>query len=177
METAVPVYAVKDVAGYERDYKNSRISHHIDNNWKIKMDRMGFSIWPMQKQDHSLEAWVLGFVYGFIKFEDGKYKIYSTEKGDALDDYWMELSEYRDEAFDSFKRENLVGEIISLVEERQEKDGSDATKELIEDVVKNYRAKYSMIDLSQDDLKKREYDKIAELLRSEINFTAKELSR
>jgi hypothetical protein len=177
METAVPVYAVKDVAGYERDYKQSRISHHVDENWRIKMDRMEFSIWPEQKEDHSLEAWVLGFVYGFVKYEDEKYKIYSQEKGDQLDDYWMDLSSYRDESFEIFKKEGLVEETINLVESEQEKAGTEITNSLIDDVVKNYRVKFSQINLSPDELKKREYKRIADLLRSEIDFTVKELSK
>jgi hypothetical protein len=175
MEIAVPVYAVNDIEGYEKDYLNSNISHHIDDNWVTKMDRENFSIWPEQKEDHSLEAWVLGFVYNFIKFEDGVYKVYSEDKGDALDDFLTSLSEYRDEAYDIFRKDDYVTEMIGFIEEKRKKDGDDVTKKLIVDVIDNYRSKYSQINLKPDELKKREFSKIADLLRREINFTRKEL--
>lgn len=175
MEVAVPIYAVNDMEGYEKDYNNSRINHHIDENWLFRMKRENFSIWPEKKEDHSLEAWVLGFVYNFIKFDDGMYKLYSEEKGDALDDYWTHLSQYRDESFDIFKKNDHIHEIISLIEEKRKNDGEDTSKDLIKNVVSNYKDSYSQINLNPEDLRKREYSKIADLLRKEIDFTRKEL--
>ncbi len=175
MEIAVPIYAVNDIEGYEKDFLNSNIAHHIDDNWFTKMERENFSIWPEQKEDHSLEAWVLGFVYNFVKFEDGVYKVYSEAKGDALDDYLTSLSAYRDEAYDMFRKDGYAVEMIGLIEEKRKKDGEDVTKELIIDVIDNYRSKYSQINLKADELKKREFSKIADLLRREIDFSRKEL--
>ena len=175
MEVAVPIFAVYDLEGYEKDYNNSNICHHIDDNWKTKMEREDFSIWPKQKEDHSLEAWVLGFVYNFIKFEGDTYQIYSEDKGDALNDYWTDLSKYRDESFEKFRKDGYIAEIIDLVEEQRKRDGEDVTKDLIKDVISNYRDKFSQINLKPDELKKREFNKIADLMRKEINFTRKEL--
>jgi hypothetical protein len=176
MEVAVPIFGVNDVEGYEKDYNNSKISHHIDENWYTKMSRENFSIWPDQKEDHSLEAWVLGFVYGYIKFADDKYQIYSPTKGDALDDYWTELGSYRDESFELFKKESYAPEMIELIEKKRKDDGETTTMNLVKDVNLNYREKYSQINLSPEELKKAHYSKVADLLRREINFTKKELN-
>lgn len=176
MEVAVPIFGVNDVEGYEKDYNNSKISHHIDENWYTKMTRENFSIWPDQKEDHSLEAWVLGFVYGYLKFENDKYQIYSLTKGDALDDYWTELSNYRDESFDFFKRDSYTPEMIQLIEEKRKNDGETTTMNLVKDVNLNYRENYSQINLTAEELKKAHYSKVADLLRKEINFTKKDLN-
>ena len=176
MEVAVPIFGVNDVEGYEKDYKNSKISHHIDENWHTKMTRENFSIWPDQKEDHSLEAWVLGFVYGFLKFENDKYQIYSLTRGDALDDYWTELNDYRDVSFDYFKRDSYAPEIIQLIEEKRKNDGETTTMSLVKDVNLNYREKFSQINLTPEELKKPHYSKVADLLRKEINFTKKDLN-
>lgn len=177
MEMAVPIYAVNDISGYEKDYKISNINHHIDDNWLTKMDRENFSIWPEEKEDHSLESWVIGLVYKFIKFSDGKYQIQSKKKGIPRKDYWIELSEYRDDAFDLFVKEDYVSEMIDLVEEKRKQLGDEATKELLSDVIENYYRKYSQINLSDEELDKKEYSKIAELLDKEIDFTDKELPK
>ncbi len=177
METAVPVFAVNDMSGYEKEIKISNICHHIDFNWLRKMERENFSIWPEEKEDHSLEAWVFGFVYNFIKYENGKYQLYSKIKGKPLKKYWVELSNYRDDAFAEFVKNEYVPEIIEMVENKKKQMGDDASKELINDVVENYLEKYSQNNLSMDELDKREYEKIADLLSKEIDFTAKELSK
>ena len=176
MEVAVPVFAVDDIQGYEKDYKISRnISHNIDTNWKIKMDREDFSIWPHEQDDNNLEAWVLGFVYGFIKYDGGVYKIYSEKKGNPLDDFWSTLSQYRDEAFIQFKNEKYASELIKSIEEKRKKDGEASTTELIEDVRNNYRTKYAQIDLTNEELKSNPYKSVGDLVSKELVFTKNEL--
>lgn len=177
MEVAVPIYAVNDIGGYEMDYKNSRLNHHVDINWLTRMERENFSIWPEEKEDHSLEAWVMSLIYGFIKFENGSYQIQSKKKGVPRKKYWVLLSDYRDVAYERFVKDDYVTEMIELVEEKRKQSGDDSTKELMSDVVSNYYEKYSQINLSDDELDKREFAKIAELVNREIDFTDKELSK
>lgn len=182
MEAASPIFGVLDVEGYARDHdkikenSNSMI-YHIDKNWLTKMERTNFSIWPAKKEDNSLQAWVLAFGYDLIKLEPttNKYKIYSTKQGDALDGYWLELSEYRDESFDIFKRGKFIDEIISSIEAKQAQDGEQQSSGLIADIKMNYITNYAQINISRDDLKKSIYSKVADLLRKEIDFVTKEL--
>lgn len=181
MEAAVPIFGVQGVSEYEKDYnhktnrKNS-INYHIDNNWLTKMQRENFSIWPEVKEDNNLSLWVFGFVYNFIRLNEEKnYEIYSLNKGDALNDHWSELSEYRDEAFERFKAGQYADEIEQLIENKQNAEGENKTKEIILEVKENYRNRFAQINLSNEELKKSHYKKVAELIRSEINFTKKEL--
>lgn len=182
MEAASPIFGVLDVEGYARDHdrikeNSSSMIYHVDKNWLTKMERTNFSIWPAKQEDNSLQAWVLAFGYDLIKLEatTNKYKIYSTKQGDALDGYWLELSEYRDESFDLFKRGKFIDEIIASIEARQAKDGEQQSGLLIADIKTNYLANYAQINVSRDDLKKSIYSKVADLLRKEIDFVTKEL--
>jgi hypothetical protein len=176
---ATPIYAVNDLRGYEIEYKNSRISHHIDANWKLRMERENFSIHPSRKEDGALQAWVLGFIYNLIKFDDAKYKIYSEDKGDALDGYWFDLSPYRDEAFKFFKRESFTEEVYEAVRKKAENNGKVNNNKLIKKVTEdnNYMSEISRMNLSNEDLRKREFAPIAKLFREEIDFVKKELLR
>ena len=47
-------------------------------------------------------------IFNLIKNENNKYYFVSEELGDALDDNWVELAQYRDEAFDMFKRNKAI---------------------------------------------------------------------
>lgn len=181
MEAAVPIFGVQGVTEYEKVYENktknkNSINYHIDYNWLTKMQRENFSIWPEIKEDNNLSLWVFGLVYNFIRLnEDEKYEIYSEEKGDPLNDYWQELSEYRDEAFERFKSSQYGIEIEQLVESKQNADGDLRTSDIMSKVKDDYRKHFAQINLSNEDLKKNHYKKVAELIRSEINFTKREL--
>lgn len=181
MEAAVPIFGVQGVTEYEKEYEHksrraSNINYHIDFNWLTKMQRENFSIWPEMKEDNNLSLWVFGFIYDFIRLnENGEYEIYSENKGDALNDYWEVLSEYRDEAFERFKSGQYGEEIEELVERKQNADGDDKTMEVMSKVKENYRLHFAKINLSNEDLRKNHYKKVADLLRSEIDFTKKDL--
>lgn len=183
MEAASPIYGVLDVEGYAKDHdkvseNTSAMVYNIDKNWLTKMHRTNFSMWPVRQEDNSLQAWVLAFGYGFIRLDDKKniYKIYSPNQGDALDGYWYNLSEYRDEAFDLFKRGKFTDELIQSIESKQSKDGESISSNLIQDVKKNYVTNYAQINLSREDLEKPIFQKVADLLRKEIDFVTKELN-
>ena len=177
MEGSVPIYAVNDVNGYKKEYNVSNVDHHIDSNWKMRMDREGFSLTPSRKEDQSLGIWVLALIYGFIKFKDGVYQIYSLEKGDPLNDFWNKLSEYRDDAFNEFKRGGYIDELSKLIDEKSKRKGEDSHKRLIDDVIENsnYKNKYAQINLSDDDLRNPKYKTIAKLISDEILFVKKKL--
>jgi hypothetical protein len=179
MEVAVPIYAVNDVESYEKDYKLSNISHHIDANWEANMKRSGYSIYPSQKEDDSLSAWVAGLIFGYVKYDssDSTFFVKSPKYGDPLQDYWKKLGDYRDVAYSFFVRDQHVDEIIEIIDQEKNKLGEDATKEKFADVVENYLDKYSNNNVKREDLAKREYEQIAQLLRKEIDFVTKDLKK
>lgn len=182
MEAASPIFGVLDVEGYARDHdkirenQNSMI-YNIDKNWLTKMERNNFSIWPTTKEDNSLQSWVLALAYELIKLDtnSNKYVIYSQEKGDALDGYWFELSEYRDEAFDLFKQGKFIEEVITAIEGRQAKEGEQKSSELMNNIKNNYLQDFAQINVTREELNKSIHTKTANLIRKEIDFVTKEL--
>lgn len=181
MEAAVPIFGVQGLIEYENDYKiklsrPTSMSYHMDNNWHTNMKRENFSIWPKVREDKSLSLWVFGFVYNLIRLsENGQYEIYSLSKGDALEDYWFPLTEYRDTSFDLFKNEGFAEEMEQFIDKRQNEDGEIRTKEIVNLIKEDYRNSYAQLNISAEDLKKAHFRKIADLIRSEINFTKVEL--
>ncbi len=181
MEAAVPIFGVQGLLDYQNHYKIKlskplSMSYHMDNNWHTNMKRENFSIWPKVREDKSLSLWVFGFVYNLIRLnEDGKYEIYSLSKGDALDDYWFSLTEYRDTSFDLFKNEGFAEEMEQFIDKRQNEDGEIRTKEIVNLIKEDYRNSYAQLNISAEDLKKAHFRKIADLIRSEIHFTKVEL--
>ncbi|MFD0701218.1 tubulin-like doman-containing protein [Myroides pelagicus] len=182
MEAASPIFGVLDVEGYCRDHdrvkenSNSMI-YNIDKNWLTKMQRSNFSIWPAKKEDNSLQAWVLAFGYDLVRLDSDtkKYKVYSREQGNPLRNYWYELSEYRDESFDLFKRGKFIDEIITGINEIRQKDGEVKSNELISKMKQDYLANYAQINVSMEDIEKPIYSKIKDLVIREIDFVTKEL--
>lgn len=177
MEAAVPVYAVSNMTLYKEKNDKSGISHHIDANWVLRMEREGFDIYPKKKEDHSLEFWVTGFIYGFIKHDGEKYLSYSLKQGDPIEDYWIELGKYRDEAFDAFKRLKLQDELKEMIDVKVAKMGEIDNQELINDVTEgtNYSENYSQKDFENSELRDSKMIKVRELFSDEINFVKKVL--
>ncbi|MBI9056985.1 MAG: hypothetical protein JEZ01_04360 [Labilibaculum sp.] len=180
MEAAAPIFAVSDVMGYKQEYDKSDRSHHIDSNWLTRMKREEFSIEPKQKDmNNILASWVGGFIYGFIKNEEGTYYVYSPDKGDALDDYWLEIasSNYRDDAFKKFQSETLNEEMEKIIEKKIEAMGSEENDRLINTIKEGstYLDSASQCGIEKDKLKTREWKEIANLLKDEINFLKKKL--
>lgn len=179
MEATVPVYAVSNMTLYKERNDKSNISHNIDANWLLRMDRESFDIYPTKKEDHSLEHWVTGFIYGYIKHDGEQYLAYSEQKGDPIEDYWIELGKYRDEAFDAFKRFKLQDELKEMIDEKIAKMGDNDNQSLINDVTEgvNYSEKYSQKDFVNSDLKDSKMIKVRELFSDEINFVKKVLAK
>ncbi|MBQ0769335.1 MAG: hypothetical protein KBT58_08590, partial [Bizionia sp.] len=178
MEATVPIYAVSNMALYEEKSKKSNISHHIDANWLLKMEREGFDIYPTKREDHSLEYWVTGFIYDFIKYDGESYKAYSEDQGDPIEDYWIELGKYRDEAFDDFKRRKLQDEFKKMIDSKINALGETENQKLITQVTSgtNYNEHFSKKNFENNDLKDSKMIRVRELFSDEINFVKKVLA-
>lgn len=179
MEATAPIYAVTNMTLYKERRDSSNISHNIDANWLLRMDRENFDIYPTKKEDNNLQFWVTGLIYGFIKHDGEKYMAYSMDQGDPIEDYWLELGKYRDEAFDAFKRLKLQDEMKDLMDAKISKMGDTVNQNLINDVVEgtNFSEIYSQKDFVNSDLKDSKMIKVRELFTDEINFVKKELSK
>jgi hypothetical protein len=105
------------------------------------------------------------------------YYFRSDELGDALDDNWVELSKYRDDAFDKFKmNKNIIRkEFNEYFAKYQKTKGVDNMQELIDKAKENYFDVYSQIQLTKEEVKQRGNEAIRKLITQELDFVKKEL--
>lgn len=173
----MPAYCISSLASYKEKYDNCNCFCHFDANIYNKMQREDYSLYPKIASDDSLELWVKGFIFNLIKNEDGMYYFKSDELGDPLDDNWVELAKYRDEAFDKFKLQKGIvrKEFNDFFTQYQKTKGADNMKLLVDDAKDNYLTKYSQINMSKDEIKQKGFEVIRKLITDELEYVKKEL--
>jgi len=172
-----PAFHIASLLSYKAKYDNSNVSCHFDENLKNRMLRESFSIEPQLRPDDSLALWVQGFIFGLIKNEDGMYSFQNEEEGDALFDFWMPLGEYRDDAYNEFKKhlDIIRDHYEDYLESEAKKHGSEFVENLIRDVKANYYDKFSQINMQKQELQKKGFERVRTLITDELNFVRKEL--
>ena len=169
----VPAFTIGVLNTYEEKYKTCDTNCHFDAKLLTRMGREEYSLYPRKAVDDTLELWMLGFVFGLIKNEEGIYYFKSNELGDPLDDYWVMLAkEYRDDAYDVFRKNkvSIRKEFEDEIEMQEKARGEIAIKALFDDIKANYYENYSQIGISKSRLKEKGYEKIATLMRDELTF-------
>ncbi len=133
---------------YENDSNPER--YHFNNDVYTQMVREDFSIDPKKRTDDSVEIWTSAIIFGRIKNEDNMYYVKDeTNRQAFINDYWVALDQYRDRAFELFKkdlkhyREITVAQIEKICSQR----GQAAIDELRADVTEgqNYLLKYAQL--------------------------------
>ena len=177
-----PPYAISSVNDYRHEYNEwnsgmTSYSCHFDENIRRRMVRDDYSLDPKERIDNTLELWVKGLIFGLIKNDEGRYFYKDEENGDALDDYWSELEPYRDEAFTKFQRlkPSIEEAFTRYLEELERVKGTAAVQQTIDAAKENYLTDFAQVNMTTEELKKRENRSIADLIRREINFVKKEL--
>lgn len=168
----VPAYAIKSLPDYEKEYEKSNVVCHYDANLLTRMSREDFSIKPKKANDDDmLDFWVKGLIFGLVKNEGNKYYFKCQETGDALDDFWEPLDEYRDEAFDAFKthKNSVRKEFKEYLDNLAASKGTAAIKGIIDDAKLNYYDKFSQINMPKEQVKAKGYEKIHQLIVDELN--------
>lgn len=169
----VPAYFIGSLESYRQKYINSRIFSHFDFNLYNRMQKENFSLEPV-KEDGSrdIELWVRGFIFGLIKNENGRYYVKNKKTGKALLDYWVELANYRNDAFNAFVADifTLRPQFKEFIQNWHKDHGQDAIKRLRADVKANYRESYSQLFMDNDELLARGNEQIAELMEKELKF-------
>ena len=174
----VPAYTLAGIPTYKSEYDAFTRFSHIDSALKRRMDDEEFSLTPKRSTDEDLlDLWVKGFLFGLLKNENGKYYMYSPTVGDALDDYWVELNTYRDDAYAKFRTyKNIVRkEFTEFIDNQETKQGADAMKALLADAKANYLTKYSQINMTKEQLRSKGYESIANLIRDELAHLKNEM--
>ncbi len=167
----VPAYTISALPEYRKEYEACRVDCHYDANLETRMKREDFSLKPKRATDDDLlDLWVKGLIFGLVKNEDGEYYFKSQEYGDALDDFWVKLGEYRDEAFDQFRqyKSSVRKEFDEFLDNLAVSKGATAVKAVIDDVKSNYYDKFSQINMTKEEVKKKGFEKIRELITSEL---------
>lgn len=168
----VPAYTINEVEEYRKEYEDCSADCHIDYNMEVRMQREEFSLNPKRATDDDLlDLWVKGFIFGLVKNENGEYMFQSQEHGDALDDNWVSLGKYRDEAFENFRRykTSIRKEFTEFFENLATSKGVDAMHAILAEVHTAYLDKFSQIHMTKEEIKKHGFEKIRQLITDEIN--------
>lgn len=177
----IPAYALAGLPVYRNKYEQyNNCDCHFDAELETRMKRERFSVEPSSKADDTLEYWVKGIIFGLVKNEAGQYWL-KDESNDqlALSDYWEPLGEYRDDAYKAFRFRivALADYFEKYLETFKSNVGNEAIKKRLEDVKagQNYLNKYSQINMTLEEIKKKGHEVIEKLITDEINFVKKEL--
>ena len=173
-----PAFKLAPVFSYSnRAYERDPEKYHFDYSLYTQMQREGYSLMPQEEVDDSLAMWIKGLIFGLIRNTGETYQIKDNENGDPLDDYWVSLGKYRDDAFKNFKREqNKYGnQFQEFFDNLQSSKGSEYLNGIIADAKLDYLAKYSQVNMTNDQLKAKGFESVRELITNEINFVKKEL--
>jgi len=173
----IPAFAISPLVTYKDKYDSCNCCCHFDINIYNKMQREDYSVYPKAASDDSLELWVKGFIFNLIKNEDNMYYFKSEELGDALDDNWVKLGQYRDEAFEQFKRHKATirKEFNEFFNQFQKTKGVNRMQRKVEDAKADYFTKYSQINLTKDEIKQKGFEAIRKLITEELEYVKKEL--
>lgn len=180
-----PTYTISGFKTYKREHdeymkQQTSFSLFIDEVLRTKIMREGFSVYPKERQENSLEMWVKGLIFGLItRDEDGNYFVKDESKAEyALDDYRVPLnSKYRDEAYQNFKREssNLLQQFEEYLINKTKLEGEDSINRILADAKLNYFDKYSQNRLTKSERDNPLYAGIKKQLIKEVEYVNKEL--
>lgn len=169
----VPAYTIDQIPQYKEEYEVCNADCFIDANLKRRMEKEDFSIFPkMATERDSVELWVKGLIFGLVKNEGGKYYVKSSELGDILDDNWFYLDSYRDDAFRQFcrYREKFEKEFNDTIESIVQTKGREEIGSFLTMVKQSYFNDYSQLGIPKEQLKAKGYERIADLMRQELEF-------
>ena len=168
----VPAYAISSINEYKKEYDSCPVSCYIDETMHTRMEREEFSLTPHRQTDEDLlDFWVKGLIFGLIKNDAAEgYMFQSQQEGDPLDDFWLPIGKYRDEAFDEFCRHkaSVRKEFSDTLESMVVNQGAEAINAKLQDAKANYLSKYSQINMTKDQIRARGNEKIEALLREEL---------
>jgi len=175
----VPAFAISTLSNYKSKYELGHINYHIDAGLEQKMQRENWSLWPTRAADNSLELWVKGLIFGLIKNEDGKYWYKDTEEGNPLFDYWVELAQYRDDAFNEFrkKRAAIEAQFEDYFTKLQREKGEAYINQRVAEAKEgnNYFDNISQIGMTRQQLTMKGAEPILKQITDELNYVKKEL--
>ena len=180
-----PTFAIAGSDSYQHSHelymnRPNAYSCFLDEDLRVKMEREKFSIIPTERVDNSMELWVKGLIFALIKRDENGNFMFKDEENDeaALDNYFTSLNtQYRDEAFKKFKREShrLQEQYEKVMGNRIKSEGQDNINAMLADAKENYLSKYSLNNLSKEEINNSLYKSIKEQILAELKYVREEL--
>ncbi len=175
----IPAYAISGVMNYRRDYDSASRRYHLDVNLYRRMTGEEYDIKPKVEKDDSLELWVKGFIFGYIKWDATKNMYYykNEKNGKRLHDFWMPLAMFRNDAFADFQRQlpTVRREFGEKIRNLRTQKGEAYVNQLLQQGKDNYYDPQTgngvgqiMMDISV--LESRGNESILELVEREMEF-------
>lgn len=171
----IPALAIGGLDTLKIPYENEqeRVSFHIDEELQKRMDEEEYSFQPKnQNQDEAIDAWVMGCILGFIKFDKGNYwyQDFTDESlGNEKENWKSTGSAYRETAFEQFSsNEQLIKLYMDKFHTHIDDIGNLQASELEKDVKDNYFRKYSRCQVTLKRLESsKEYIDTLRLIKKE----------
>ena len=177
----VPAFEIAPLLTYEDKYKQCNVFCHIDKNLYSRLKSESYNLLPENPQDDTLELWVKGFIFGYIKNENNMYSVISLKKGVGIDNYWYELDQHRDLAYQKFKSNitDLKDELIEKIVKYEKDHGVAAIKKLYAKVKAPgaYRDSYSLLNMTVTESKLHGNESILSLINDEIDYVTNYLGK
>lgn len=167
----VPVDAVCDILDYRKVYQHTYampVAFHFDANIFHHIERDYFIRDPIPPHT-ILDMWVKGFIYGLIKNENKCYYMKSKSLGNDRDDYWIKVTERRDEAFEEFTHHYfiIVKDFNAHINAENERVGAKAIRQRIEEAKANYW-EVSQLKIDRATIDSKHYAKVKKLFQEEL---------
>ena len=187
-ESAVPAFLVKNFEGYAIDMEHKKVNiaeelRYSNKHWGDIIMRRNYSIFP-QNEDNAIMAWALAFLVSkverekhgesamqfIVKPKSGKYAVF-TKSGDKA---MKELNASRSKAYEMFKEQQLVYELLPLLQHKI-KDDLSTYKSRLEELKNDHQGKlyideYSNHNLGKTTYKSEAHENTRTLIMDEFRF-------
>ncbi len=173
----IPAYAVDGVSYYKARYDKAPRRFHIDANVYRRMQGEEYDILPKVATDDSLQLWIMGLIFGLVKWDEArKTYIYKNKKeGKIIDEYWLPLAMYRNDAFAEFQKKLTIvrEEFNAFIKQLRTDKGANYVSDIIASAKQEYYdpehgKDAGQINMTIDELKARGNEPILQMVESEL---------
>lgn len=175
----IPAFAMHNLETYRIKYDLSPEKYHVDANILRRMKGEEYSIVPRKNVTDDMEIWIKGFMFGLIRWDAAskRYQCQNHEKGSRLREYWVDLAQYRNEAYTAFCQELPVlrQEITDHIKKLRTEQGVT----YVDDIINRGKANYynaqdgsgvGQVMMAPDELEARGNESILELVEQEMDY-------
>lgn len=173
----IPAYAIDGIQYYRQRYDMQPRRFHFDANIYRRQQGEEYDLKPKVATDDSLDLWIMGLIFGMVKWDEAsrQYVYQNRKEGKIIDEYWLPLAMYRNDAFAEFQKKLTVvrDEFNATLRQLRTDRGANYVSEVIARAKKDYYDPANGKDLAQvgmsiDELKARGNEPILQLVENEL---------